>query len=307
MNSFSFNRCGKVLRWLVSVNRINLLGLIAGFTFFIFLLQMATFIFGSFEQVVPFIQRSADFGSFFIPFSILIIASNAFTNFTSIGSKQQRGTFLTIPASNLEKYLALIVYMVVACGLCAIVGYILGDCLRMACLWIWAHASNDPSFTACEVFNFNGVDQTYYLWTSTVPSLFSKMTPHLMTVWSSGIYWDWYIWASFIIAVILAVWTHSLFMLAGTLLRKYAFIISGALWMTIMSLYMWTLSHLDLTVFQTVWDGEKYVGNAVGGMAYVLMVVLPLFTIFNYWASFHIFKGFQLITNKWFNYDILKR
>ena len=307
MNSFSFNRCGKVLRWLVSVNRVNLLGLIAGFTFFIFLLQMATFIFGSYEQIVPFIQRSADFGSFFIPFSILIIASNAFTNFTSIGTKQQRGTFLTIPASNLEKYLALIVYMVVACGLCAIVGYILGDCLRMASLWIWAMASNDPSFTACEVFNFNGVDQTYYLWTSTVPSLFSKMTPHLMTVWSSGIYWDWYIWASFIIAVILAVWTHSLFMLAGTLLRKYAFIISGALWMTIMSLYMWTLSHLDLTVFQTVWDGEKYVGNAVGGMAYVLMVVLPLFTIFNYWASFHIFKGFQLITNKWFNYDILKR
>ena len=307
MNSFSFNRCGKVLRWLVSVNRINLLGLIAGFTFFIFLLQMATFIFGSFEQVVPFIQRSADFGSFFIPFSILIIASNAFTNFTSIGSKQQRGTFLTIPASNLEKYLALIVYMVVACGLCAIVGYILGDCLRMACLWIWAHASNDPSFTACEVFNFNGVDQTYYLWTSTVPSLFSKMTPHLMTVWSSGIYWDWYVWATFIIAVILAVWTHSLFMLAGTLLRKYAFIVSGALWMTIMTLFMWTLGHFNLTVFQTVWDGDKYVGNAVGGMAYVLMVVLPLFTIFNYWASFHIFKGFQLITNKWFNYDILKR
>ena len=304
MNSFSFNRCGKVLRWLVSVNRVNLLGLIAGFTFFIFLLQMATFIFGSFEQVVPFIRRSADFGSFFIPFSILIIASNAFTNFTSIGSKQQRGTFLSIPASNLEKYLALIVYMVVACGLCSIVGYILGDCLRMASLWIWAHASNDPSFIACEVANFNGVDQTYYLWSSTVPSLFMKMMPHLFTLWT---YLNWYEWASFIIAVFFAVWTHSLFMLAGTLLRKYAFIVSGALWMTIMILFMWSLSHLDLTVFQTVWDGDKYVGNAVGGMAYVLMVVLPLFTIFNYWASFHIFKGFQLITNKWFNYDILKR
>ena len=160
MNSFSFNRCGKVLRWLVSVNRVNLLGLIAGFTFFIFLLQMATFIFGSFEQVVPFIRRSADFGSFFIPFSILIIASNAFTNFTSIGSKQQRGTFLSIPASNLEKYLALIVYMVVACGLCSIVGYILGDCLRMASLWIGAQLSADPAMKAFEVFNYNGVDGT---------------------------------------------------------------------------------------------------------------------------------------------------
>ena len=307
MNSFSFNRCGKMLRWLVSVNRTNLLGLFAGFTFFIFLLQMATFIFGSFEQVVPFIQRSADFGSFFIPFSLLIIASNAFTNFTSIGTKQQRGTFLSIPASNLEKYLALIVYMVVACGLCAIVGYILGDCLRMASLWIWAMASNDPSFIACEVANFNGVDQTYYLWSSTVPSLFSKMTPHLMTMWTSVIYWNWYEWTSFIIAVFWAVWTHSLFMLAGTLLRKYAFIVSGALWMTIMILFMWTMGHFNLTVFHTVWDGDKYVGNAVGVMAYVLMVALPLFTIFNYWASFHIFKGFQLITNKWTNYDILKR
>ena len=307
MSSFSFNRCGKVLRWLVSVNRIKLLGFIAGITFSIFLIQMATFIFGSFEQIVPFIQRCADFGAFLIPFALLVIASSAFTNFTGIGTKQQRGTFLSIPATNLEKYLALMVYIVVVCGLCAIVGYILGDCLRMASLWIWAMASNDPSFIACEVFNFNGVDQTYYLWTSTVPSLFSQMIPRLITVWSSGIYWDWYQWASFIIAVIMAVWTHSLFMLGGTLLRKYAFVISGALWMSIMILFMWTLGHFNLTVFQTVWDGDKYVGNAVGVMAYVLMVALPLFSIFNYWASFHIFKGFQLITNKWTNYDILKR
>ena len=303
MNSFSFNRCGKVLRWLVSVNRVSLMGFTVGVAFSIFLLQMVSFIFGSFDQVVPFIRRCADFGSFLIPFSLLIIASNAFTNFTSIGTKQQRGTFLSIPASNLEKDLALIVYMAVACGLCSLVGYILGDCLRMASLWIWAMASNDPSFIACEVANFNGVDQTYYLWSSTVPSLFLKMTPHLFTLWT---YWNWYEWASFMIAVFWAVWTHSLFMLAGTLLRKYAFIVSGALWMTIMILFMWTMGHFNLTVFQTVWDGDKYVGNAVGVMAYVLMVVLPLFTIFNYWASFHIFKGFQLITNKWTNYDILK-
>jgi len=32
-----------------------------------------------------------------------------------------------------------------------------------------------------------------------------------------------------------------------------------------------------------------------------------LLTCFNYWASFHVFKHFELITNKWTNYDILKR
>ena len=306
MNSFSFKRCGKVLRWLVSVNRVSLLGFVTGVTFSIFLIQLMIFVFGSFERIVPFIQHCADFGAFLIPFALLIIASNAFTNFTSIGTKQQRGTFLMIPATNLEKYLALIAYTVVVCGLCAIVGYILGDCLRMASLWIWAMASNDPSFIACEVFNFNGVDQTYYLWTSTVPSLFSQMMPLLITMWTSAIYWDWYVLASLMIAVTMAVWTHSLFMLGGTLLRKYAFIVSGALWMTIMILFMWSMGHFNLAVFQTVWDGDKYVGNAVGVMAYVLMVALPLFSIFNYWASFHIFKGFQLITNKWTNYDFHK-
>ena len=306
MNSFSFKRCGKMLRWLISVNRVSLLGFTVGVAFSIFLLQLISFIFGSFQTIVPYIQRCADFGSFLIPFALLIIATAAFTNFTSIGTKQQRGTFLMIPATNLEKYLALIAYTVVVCGLCAIVGYILGDCLRMASLWIWGQLSSDPSFTASEVFNFNGVDQTYYLWTSTVPSLFSQMIPLLITVWTNAVSWDWFLWANLLVHVMLAVWTHSLFMLGGTLLRKYAFVISGALWMTLMMLFMWTQSHFNLTVFHTIWDGDKYVGNAVGVMPYVLMVLLPLFSIFNYWASFHIFKGFQLITNKWTNYDFHK-
>ena len=212
-----------------------------------------------------------------------------------------------IPATNLEKYLALMVYIVVVCGLCAIVGYILGDCLRMASLWIWAHASNDPSFMACEVFNFNGVDQTYYLWSSTVPSLFSQMMPLLITMWTSSIYWDWYVLASLMIAVTMAVWTHSLFMLGGTLLRKYTFVVTGLVWLAIMFLFMGTLAHFNLIVTQRVWDGNnKYVGDIIGVMAYVLMVAQPLLSVFNYWASFHIFKGFQLITNKWTNYDFHK-
>ena len=36
-------------------------------------------------------------------------------------------------------------------------------------------------------------------------------------------------------------------------------------------------------------------------------VLLPLLAVFNYWASFHIFKNLQLITNKWLNYDFHKR
>ena len=46
--------------------------------------------------------------------------------------------------------------------------------------------------------------------------------------------------------------------------------------------------------------------HKVGALGYFLTVALPLLSIFNYLASFHIFKGFQLITNKWTNYDFHK-
>ena len=73
-----------------------------------------------------------------------------------------------------------------------------------------------------------------------------------------------------------------------------------------MMVLSWVLNHIDASMFTSQWDGNAYVGEEVGVVAYVLAVVLPLLSIFNYWASFHIFKGYQLITNKWTNYDFLK-
>ena len=308
MNSFSINRFGQVLGWLVNVNRVRLLGFTVGIMFSSFLVQLMLFVFGSSELVVTYLWSCVDFGSFFIPFVILFLLSMTYTSFTSVGNKQQRGTWLMIPATNLEKFLSLIVYVTVICGLCAIVGYILGDCLRMASLWIWAQFSADPGAAASEVFNYNGVDGTYTLWSSTVYWVFCDMTPHLLTVWGSSIYWSWFEWASWIVYTLIAIWVHSLFTLGGTLLRKYTFVATGLFWIAIVLLFMGSLHHFNLRVFGNVTlpDGTTYTAT-VDTLAYVLMVALPLFSCFNYWASFHIFKGFQLITNKWTNYDILKR
>ncbi len=307
MNSFSINRFWQMLCWLINMNRVRLLGLTAGVMFSTFLIQLMLFVFGSSEKVVDYLWSCADFGSFFIPFLILFLLSMTYTSFTSVGNKQQRGTFLMIPATNLEKFLSLIVYMTVICGLCTIAGYILGDCLRMGCLWIGAQFSADPGAATGEVYNFNAVDGTYYLWYSSVYWVFGKLVPHFMTVWSSCIYWGWYEWASWIVAVLIAVWTHSLFTLGGTLLRKYTFVVTGVAWLAIILLFLWFIHYFNLSVFNKEWRVDHYEYTTVDVMAYVLMVALPLLSYFNYWASFHIFKHFELITNKWTNYDILKR
>ena len=308
MNSFSINRFWQMLRWLINVNRVRLLGFTVGIMFSTLLIQLMMFVFGSSEKTVPYLWSCAHLGSFLITFVILFTVCLAFTSFTSIGSKQQRGTWLMIPATNLEKFLSLIVYVTVICGLCAIVGYILGDSLRMACLWIGAQLSADPAMKAFEVYNYNGVDGTYNLWSSTVYWLFCDMTPHLLTVWGSSIYWSWFEWASWIVHTLIAIWIHSLFTLGGTLLRKYAFVTTGLFLIAMVILFAGFLYHYNLSVFGniTLPDGTIYTAT-VDTLAYVLMVALPLFSCFNYWASFHIFKGFQLKTNKWTNYDILKR
>ena len=73
-------------------------------------------------------------------------------------------------------------------------------------------------------------------------------------------------------------------------------------------LLSWTIHHFGLFLFWgDVWKDGVHYESEVGALAYVLAVLLPVLTVFNYWASFHIFKHFELITNKWTNYDILKR
>ena len=306
MNSFSINRFWQMLRWLINVNRVRLLGFTVGIMFSAFLVQLMMFVFGSYETAYLYLGGCVGFGSFYIPFLIPFLVCLAFTSFTSIDNKQQRGTWLMIPATNLEKFLSLIVYVTVICGLCAIVGYILGDCLRMVSLWIWAQFSTDPGAAAGELMTFNGVEKMYYLWSSTVYRLFLNMMPHAINVWSCGIYWSWYEWASWILAIVTAVWTHSFFTLGGTLLRKYTFAITGIVWFAIILLFMGILAHFNLGLTTKVWINDHYEGESVKTMAYVLMVVLPLLSILNYRISFHIFKGFQLITNKWTNYDFHK-
>ena len=52
-------------------------------------------------------------------------------------------------------------------------------------------------------------------------------------------------------------------------------------------------------------EGVGKVEN-VGTMAYVLTTFFAVFSVVNYWASFHIFKAFELITKKWINYEFHK-
>ena len=129
MNSFSFDRLCKVFRWLLSVNRLVLLGVSSGCAVSMFLLEMVTLIL--YSEPSGYIRNVAGFMTFGILTLTLVYVSGLFTSLTSIGSKQQRTNFLMLPASNLEKFLALMVFVTFAGLIVSTVSFILGDLLRM--------------------------------------------------------------------------------------------------------------------------------------------------------------------------------
>ena len=294
MKSFSINRFGKMLCWVLRVNMRSLLAWAVGSVGAVFMGELMAIKMAGFNTPYSFLSATSQMGSVILVLVSLIMVSSVVS---TINEKRKRESFLMLPATNLEKYLALMVYTSVVCMVCLTLAFVLGDCLRM--LWFWISPPKD-SYSS-----FDG-ETLYYWWSSVLPLLVRDFTPNVLVGNSGFEYTAWYIAMELVVVAGMTLWIHSLMTLGGTLLRKYAFIITSAFFILCLSLFVKFVSYYEISMFTSNWENGKLVTQEVGTLAYVLAAVLPLFAIFNYWASFRIFKGFQLITNKWTNYDFHK-
>jgi hypothetical protein len=226
----------------------------------------------------------------------------ASTIVSSVNEKRKRQAFLMMPSTNLEKFLSLLVYTSVICVACVLLAFVLGDCLRMAWFKMQSY------FVEYQVqVSVSDPAETYHGWSSALPKLIENLTPNVLDPDSYRRTWFYNAMNVFVIFAI-AVWNLSLMTICGTLLRKYAFVVASLIIILCSILLSWTIHHFGLFLFWgDVWKDGVHYESEVGALAYVLAVLLPALAVFNYWASFHIFKHFELITNKWTNYDIFKR
>ena len=281
MNSFSFNRFGKALRWVWSMNFRSLMMWTTGFSLVIFFAEMMIWYLNTgmtTENIVGIILL------FITIFFMIGVGASISSMFLEVNKKPRREAFLMLPASNLEKYLSVVLYFTVAWTVCIFLSIAVGDTLRMV---FRSLVSGDE-------------------WVSCIPRFVDSFMPSFLY---RGIY-DYTLSYKVMQAVVLTAmmfWIHSFYTLGATLLRKYTFVLTSLTFIFIIALFGDVVNNSRIELFTAVWEGDRYVSQGVGTLAYVLAVVLPLLAAINYWASFHIFKGFQLITNKWTNYDILKR
>ena len=298
MNSFSFNRFGKTLRWVMAVNFRTLLMWTIGSVVAVFVGELMTAEIGKYSAD-EMVRLYGTMGSALFILVSLIMAS---TIVSSVNEKRKRQAFLMMPSTNLEKFLSLLVYTSVICVACVLLAFVLGDCLRMAWFKMQSY------FVEYQVqVSVSDPVETYHGWSSALPKLIENLTPNVLDPDSYRRTWFYNAMNIFVIFAIV-VWNLSLMTICGTLLRKYAFVVASLIIILCSILLSWTIHHFGLFLFWgDVWKDGVHYESEVGALAYVLAVLLPALAVFNYWASFHIFKHFELITNKWTNYDIFKR
>ncbi len=296
MNNFSINRFAKTLWWVICVYaRTLLLWCVAAITLVVFIGEILFQEMNSYADPWSAIHNFSQLAAgLFIIVSLIMISLFAF----GINDKRKRATFLMLPSSNLEKFLSLVVFATVIGIACLFLAIVLGDSLRMA--WYWLSGYQGPRMECVEM---DGV--TYHWWSSAIPQLLKELVPEAITN-PMELPMDWCI-ANGMLTFGLWLWLHSFYTLGGTLLRKYAFVATSICILLCLIILVKTMAFIGLGMFQISWEDGAVKEYEIGSMAYVLSVLLPIFAVFNYWASYRIFKGFQLITNKWMNYDIYKR
>ncbi|MBO5641009.1 MAG: hypothetical protein J5900_01060 [Prevotella sp.] len=281
MKSFNITRFGQTLRWVIAVNYRTMLLWTTGIALITFVAEL--YILKMSHIPLDLMQSSFGFGIFVMMTAFAFLASYV-TSF--INEKRRRTAFLALPATNSEKYLSLITYTSVI-FLCAVfLALVAGDSLRMLFCWIKYHSDTAP-------------DESYKWYTSTLVE-FGELAPP-----SYARYETWFVAMKCILAVSFILWVHSLYTLGGTVLRKYSFVVATALFISCFVIFIEINSTYHFDWFEEEWiekAGCYYAySKEIGVEPYILSVLLPLLTVFNYWASYRTFKGFQVINHKWIN------
>ena len=249
MESFNIDRFGKTLCWVIKVNFCNLMLWTLGFFAGVFLAEMTIFTFADSTESAQDSALSLE-----IPFILIGVLACISSIMSDVNKKTKRTAFLMLPASNLEKYLSLVFYVTVVWVACVVLSLIAGDMLRMA---VRALCFGDE-------------------WISTIPLLLDALMPYsLKRLWMPEI----------VFMVLMLVFIHSLYILGGTWLRKYAFVVSSLVLIAINSILL--IVFLLLMLFWAEYASIK---------AYIILGILIVFEImylFMYKNSRKNFKNMQ--------------
>lgn len=188
--------------------------------------------------------------------------------FSNVNTKQQIIRFKMLPATDAEKFLVKLLYASVIWTICGFVAFILADEIRIFVCWLFGNG-----LTESGLMQF--FDKCVHNWTYTNDGQTIRSLP--------------------IPDIILMIFIHSLYVLGGTVFRRYKFVFSS-----LVLLLLFIINAIVLSNFRE----ELHAIDTIYNVKLVLLILLTLLSVLaitNYVLSYVVFKRMQAVNNKFLN------
>ena len=281
MENFNIKRFGQTFKWLFCENSNRLLLWTLALTLGFFMID--SFLVWSMMQVPQDakleIEQEVNFQtvtilaviSFCVFIAFIVVHFGYSRVFAFLKTKQKRIAYLTLPATNVERFVAALVYILLVFPLCVLLALILGDTLRMF------------------VYGLTGDG-----WVSGVPTLFKGGMLFIPRSFA---------WLDFVECCMnnsIMLWICSLYILGGTWFRRHAFFIVTAALITVFIIGGMCYTSFTHEAAIISFSTSKHV-TSLSPIVYPITLIALAAAVFNFWWSYKIFTRFQIITSKWTN------
>lgn len=270
MQNFNLTRFINTLRWQLSERKGIYTFAAIGFLLTIFPTLIFPFISGAFSHddyelsgsSTAMVITATCAGWYMVTCGALIVAD--------LGNKRQRIAAFMLPASQLEKFTARYLQLIVALPLAFIAGIVVADLLQMGICQLTLGDSLSVIAQFFSIDKYAGTANAFHSFYGFVSA--------------------WYV--------------HSLFLLAGSFFRRHAWILSNILLFFSATLVLGGVAFIAKELFEAfAASGQYRVGIITTPLTKVLYTLAILLVIaFNYWATFRIYSRLQAVNNKLINF-----
>jgi len=292
MENFNITRFGQALKCHFLVSRkswIRIFGIYTLVMFFanLFITRVAGSSYSKMEQIYSaedllseytfVVKGTISFGMVFFCFAMLFGASYLFSQ---MKDTRKRSAYLLWPVSNGEKYIISLLHSIILMAVITVVSIVAADALRV---------------------------------------LIDAITGRVM-VWGVPLYIDSFSsaldWQSVLMLITWMFYIHSLFIVGGTLFRRFQFLSTSAVILIVVILLAIVINQTELynidfhfieyeqgEILQQLPDGSAYYSyrTIYTPRFYFALLGGWLIIAAHYWASFKLFCRMQVINNKWLN------
>lgn len=273
MSNFDIKRFARVAQWTWRMNFKGVLSFAAGLS----IGYLGPYI----GWIYPYLKgmpaddegRLIERIAFCVVIYLIVVIISGTWIFANMQTKAQRTTVKLLPATDLEKFLVNFLAVTLGAAVMAIVAFCIADIVRIV---------------VCLIFGIDhvAIGLPYFIQMIFTDTDFAGSSVNAGRIFPTAVNFTALGWC---------LWAQSLYVLGGTVLRRYQFVITSAVHVLLFIAFAVVVSYGSGNVETTVMD------EGLAPVFYAIGTVLAAIAVLNWWFSYRIFKRMQVINNKWIN------